>query len=356
MHSDRIRLVARANDLYLRSAVCAVSPNRLRRKSDRRGRVCVVVRDHQRQRVAGVAHLAAQSTYDREQAHLRKLRQRVVRSRHADVFDRFVVRKGQLKFAGIVIAVKFQRRITELFRDFKILRKRLRFCILGNIRLAEHGMGTEQRAVLFIDTAKVHSGPFIRIEVPEIAPQNDQFVRFGVRNVLPAVPVVRLPAIPVRLRRLRQGQYDLVRLRNGFRNVGNHHAEFRRRHVAHFVRNPERLIRRYRVRILIFDQNVLFPGRRVVINVFRPVLIRGDCRHVVDANDRLSDRPAVPVHRDQQRLRDRFPVLGHGAGLGDIRLMIAEGERAERKRRVPVLVFGDPVRFGRDRFGRDRRR
>ena len=362
MHRDVVGRVARTRDLRLDKAVLTVCRNRFVRKTDRAFAVRVVVRYHERQRVARVAQKTALAAADREQTELRQLRNLVLDRRHTDVFDRLAVGERHRKLHDIPIVFERHGAERRLVRNHEVFRHRLRIRDRF-IDLAEHGSRAGDLVAVLQQAAEIIARGLLIFEVPDVAPGDDQFRRIRIFDVMPAVLTADLPAIRFRFRVRDPGQRqnELVFRRYILRRIRKLHFARRRFHIAFRFGDAERLIGCDRIRVFDLDQHVLLTGCRIVVDLLGSVFVRRDRRRVHDAYGRSADGAAETVDGNQDRFRNGLSVGGQRAGFGNVRLIVAERERAVRIDDIPVFLRRDIAVFGSDHdrwffFGRFRRR
>ena len=302
-----------------------------------RGLARVVVRHHQRQRVAKLAELAALAADDGEQAQLRQLGKLVVQRRDADIFDRFAVGKAQVKGVHIVIIFKFNGGIARLLQDLNF--SRYGACLRpGGELLPMEGKRAEQSVLHRQNAAEVQILPACDAEDAVILPAQLQRGLVGAFHVLPeAAGRSILPAPAACLLRVDQTEYQTVlpvcdRLQADRRS--GLHLSFR-------FGQADLLIGSQRIRIFGLDQQIALAGGRIVVDVFLPALVGGDGGGIGDSHGDPPGGATDAVNGQQRRLWDLRTLGRQRAGLRHVRLIGAKGKGTVGIGFVPILVRRD---------------
>ena len=306
MDRDVVALAAGTDDLDAGGVVGTGDRDLLRGEAELGGLALVIIGDHERQGVAHIAELAAFAGRDGEQAQLRQLCELVVPGCDADVLHGFAVGKGEVKPVDGVVLVEDQLGVAGLLLDLQILGK----CGGrgdGLKGFPHDGFRAGQHAAVPKDAAEVQPAPGPGLIVPEIAPAQRQLRLVRVANVLPGAVLLHLPAVA--FGRLGDRQLQLVLALHVLRDLRDDDRGSCGGHLPLRHGDAQLLIDCKRVRILVFDPKVLLAGRGVIVNRAFAVRLGCNCRGVGDLCGDSAHGAAQAVYRDQNGLRDLFPVL-----------------------------------------------
>ena len=349
---DVVARIALAPDRELDARRGTLDSERFVDKAERGSAASVVVRNHQRQRVARAAELAALAARDRKERKLRQLGELVVERGDADVLDGFAVSEGQLEFIEAEGLVDLQLTVAGLRHGHDPVRQLRR---RGDrlVDLAEQGLGAIGLPVHAVDAAQIRAGPIVRLKIPE--QRAGQLDRRADRlpeilDILPFALIRRLPAVRIGPNVLGQGGGKavallrlLLRVRRDRRAAGLH--------LQQPARRAERLIGRDRVGVFHLDPQVVSARGSVIIDEGAVVRAGRNRRGERDLRRDSADRAAETVDRDHDLRRQRLPVGVFRAGLADVRLIAAKGKGAEGIGVIPVFVDRDLAFFGLEHHG-----